>query len=37
MQFMVSIYELLAVDLESTYRREFPVDYVRAYQPESSY
>lgn len=37
MQFMLSIYELPGVEENNPYPKEFVVDYVRAYQPESGY
>ena len=37
MQFMLSIYELPGSEANSVYPKEFVVDYVRGYQPESGY
>jgi beta-glucanase (GH16 family) len=37
MQFMLSIYELPEADINTAYPKEFVVDYVRGYQPESGY
>jgi beta-glucanase (GH16 family) len=36
MQFMLSIYELPGADRQTSYPKEFAVDYLRAYQPRNS-
>ncbi|HET9909841.1 MAG TPA: glycoside hydrolase family 16 protein, partial [Anaerolineales bacterium] len=37
MQFILSIYELPGGDINAPYPKEFVIDYVRAYQPETGY